>query len=150
MAPECDTLICKGSENAYRSILPPVANHYAKDADDFAMRLNRLTDEEFVALVDLIREGKEGISCIPEECVGVLIEQTLRRVGQDAGNELYALYEAGNCMPSMKQEPSVCKNNWRKGLWTTQFFFAEISAITDSAMATTSSWLNVSELMTRS
>ena len=59
------------------------------------MRLNRLTDEEFVALVDLIREGKEGISCIPEECVGVLIEQTLRRVGQDAGNELYALYEAG-------------------------------------------------------
>ncbi|HJK04812.1 MAG TPA: hypothetical protein O0X34_00345 [Methanocorpusculum sp.] len=95
LAPECDTLICKGSENAYRSILPPVANHYAKDADDFAMRLNRLTDEEFVALVDLIREGKEGISCIPEECVGVLIEQTLRRVGQDAGNELYALYEAG-------------------------------------------------------
>ena len=61
LAPECDTLICKGSENAYRSILPPVANHY----------------------------------CIPEECVGVLIEQTLRRVGQDAGNELYALYEAG-------------------------------------------------------
>ena len=61
LAPECDTLICKGSENAYRSILPPVANHYAKDADDFAMRLNRLTDEEFVALVDLIREGKEGI-----------------------------------------------------------------------------------------
>ena len=85
LAPECDTLICKGSENAYRSILPPVANHYAKDADDFAMRLNRLTDEEF----------KEGISCIPEECVGVLIEQTLRRVGQEAGNELYALYEAG-------------------------------------------------------
>ena len=41
------------------------------------------------------QEGKEGISCIPEECVGVLIEQTLRRVGQDAGNELYALYEAG-------------------------------------------------------
>ena len=75
LAPECDTLICKGSENAYRSILPPVANHYAKDADDFAMRLK--------------------ISCIPEECVGVLIEQTLRRVGQDAGNELYALYEAG-------------------------------------------------------
>ena len=95
LAPECDTLICKGSENAYRSILPPVANHYAKDADDFAIRLNRLTDEEFVTLVDLIREGKEGISCIPEECVGVLIEQTLRRVGQDAGNELYALYEAG-------------------------------------------------------
>lgn len=48
LAPECDTLICKGSENTYRSILPPVANHYAKDADDFAVRLNRLTDEGLV------------------------------------------------------------------------------------------------------
>ena len=63
LAPECDTLICKGSENAYRSILPPVANHYAKDADDFAMRLNRLTDEEFVALVDLIHTSPCGAGC---------------------------------------------------------------------------------------
>ena len=95
LAPECDTLICKGSENTYRSILPPVANHYAKGADDFATRLNRLTDGEFVTLVDMIRDGKEGISCIPEECAEVLIEQALRRAGPEAGNELYALYEAG-------------------------------------------------------
>ena len=64
-----------------------------------------------------------------------------------------------NCMPSTKQEPSACKtllavkHYWNKfvldnpvqkmidrnGSGTTQFFFAEISAITDSAMATTSS-----------
>lgn len=96
LAPECDTLICKGSENTYRSILAPVANHYAKDADDFASRLNRLSDGELVSLVDMIREGKEGIGCLPPECAEVLIEQALRRVGSDAGNELYALYESGS------------------------------------------------------
>lgn len=96
LAPECDTLICKGSENAYRSILAPVANHYAKDADDFAARLNRLSDGELVSLVDMIREGKEGIGCLPPECAEVLIEQALRRVGSDAGNELYALCESGS------------------------------------------------------
>ncbi len=96
LAPECDTLVCKGSENTYRSILAPVANHYAKDQDDFAERLNRLTEEEFLKLVDMIREGKEGIGCIPAECAEVLIEQTLRRAGPEAGNELYALYESGS------------------------------------------------------
>ncbi|HJJ88541.1 MAG TPA: hypothetical protein O0W81_00270 [Methanocorpusculum sp.] len=99
LAPECNTLICNGSKNTYRSILPPVANHYARNGDDFARRLNYLDDEEFTALINLIREGKESISCISEEYGEILIEQTIRRVGPDAGNELYALYEAGaQCM----------------------------------------------------
>jgi len=93
LAPECDTLVCGTSENQYRSILPPVANHYAKDADDFAARLNRLTEEEFVSLIELIRVGEEGITCLPTECAEVLIEQTMRRAGAEAANELYALYE---------------------------------------------------------
>ena len=96
LAPECDTLICRTSETAFRSILPPVATHYAKDADDFAARLNRLTEEEFVSLIELIRVGEEGMTCLPTECAEVLIEQTMRRAGVDAANELYALYELGN------------------------------------------------------
>jgi len=96
LAPECDTLICSTSETAFRSILPPVATHYAKDADDFAARLNRLTEEEFVSLIELIRVGEEGMTCLPTECAEVLIEQTMRRAGVDAANELYALYELGN------------------------------------------------------
>ena len=96
LAPECDTLICGKSEIQYRSILPPVANHYAKDADDFAARLNRLTENEFVSLIELIQNGKEGIRCLPQECAEVLIEQTMRRVGAETANELYALYELEN------------------------------------------------------
>ncbi|MDO5846203.1 MAG: hypothetical protein Q4Q04_04685 [Methanocorpusculum sp.] len=96
LAPECTTLMCSKSDAAFRSILAPVANHYAKDADDFAARLLRITDAEFIEIVDLIRSGKEGISCLPTECAAVLIAQALARAGMDAANELYALYESGN------------------------------------------------------
>ncbi|MCK9313450.1 MAG: hypothetical protein M0P20_05305 [Methanocorpusculum sp.] len=96
LAPECDTLICGKSETQYRSILPPVANHYAKDAEDFAARLNRLTENEFISLIELIQNGEEGIVCLPPECAEVLIEQTMRRAGAEAANELYELYELGN------------------------------------------------------
>ncbi len=72
-----------------------MANHYAKDADDFAARLNRLTEEEFVSLIELIRVGEEGITCLPTECAEVLIEQAMRRAGAEAANEQYALYEMG-------------------------------------------------------
>ena len=43
----------------------------------------------------MICDEKEVISCIPEECAEVIIEQALRRLGPEVGNELYALYEAG-------------------------------------------------------
>ena len=46
LAPECTSLTCAKSAAEYRSILAPVANHFAKDADDFASRLQLLTDEE--------------------------------------------------------------------------------------------------------
>lgn len=35
LAPECEGYLCSGSGVNYRSILPPVANHFSKDADDF-------------------------------------------------------------------------------------------------------------------
>lgn len=96
LAPECTSLMCSKSEAAFRSILAPVANHYAKGAEDFAARLQNLSDPEFIEIIDLIRCGKEGIGCLPTECAEVLIEQTMQRAGMDAANELYALYEAGN------------------------------------------------------
>ncbi|MDO5844075.1 MAG: hypothetical protein Q4Q53_02880 [Methanocorpusculum sp.] len=96
LAPECNSLMCSKSESNFRSILPPVGNHFAKDADDFARRLNGLSQDEFVYLIDLVRCGKEGIGCLPTECAEVLIEITIERVGSEAANELYALYEEGN------------------------------------------------------
>ena len=73
-----------------------MANHYAKDADDFAARLNRLTEEEFVSLIELIRVGEEGITLSAH---GVC--RSVNRTGNAAcrskrrQNEQYALYEMG-------------------------------------------------------
>ncbi len=49
-----------------------------------------------VSLIELIQNGEEGIVCLPPECAEVLIEQTMRRAGAEAANELYELYELGN------------------------------------------------------
>jgi hypothetical protein len=43
VAPECEGYLCSGSGVNYRSILPPLANHYSKDADDFLRRIKMLS-----------------------------------------------------------------------------------------------------------
>lgn len=43
VALECEGYLCSGSGMAYRSILPPLANHYAKDAQDFSQE-NKTTN----------------------------------------------------------------------------------------------------------
>ncbi|KAF1075752.1 hypothetical protein [Methanogenium sp. MK-MG] len=53
-APECEDLLCSDSKVPYRSVLPPVANHYAVDADDFRERITRLTADELEYLTTLI------------------------------------------------------------------------------------------------
>lgn len=47
----------QGSENNYRSIFLPFANHYASDAVDFAARIGGIDDEELSYLCELIRDG---------------------------------------------------------------------------------------------
>ena len=60
LAPECSDEICAGSGHAFRSILPPVANHFAMGEADFADRIGRLSDDDLRYLVDLVRDGGEG------------------------------------------------------------------------------------------
>lgn len=95
LAPECTSLTCSRSAAEFRSILAPVANHFAKDAEDFAARLLLLSDEEFFGIISLIRSGAESIGCLPVECAEVLISETMKRGDMNAANELYALYEMG-------------------------------------------------------
>ena len=95
LAPECTSLTCAKSAAEYRSILAPVANHFAKDAEDFESRLLRLTDEEFSRIIAMIRSGEESIGCLPVECAEILISETMKRGNMNAANELYALYEMG-------------------------------------------------------
>jgi len=92
LAPECEEMICSGSGVEFRSLLPPVANHYAKSEDDFRQRLNRLDDKDLVYLIEKMRSGEESVACIPPELAEVLIDVIRLRVGKPEANEVLDIY----------------------------------------------------------
>jgi len=83
-APECLGLVCAGSGGPYRSILPPLANHYATDAEDFGKRLERLNDDDLRYLVGLILDGSESLGCVPPDYIEVFLAFVDGRLGPDA------------------------------------------------------------------
>jgi hypothetical protein len=99
LAPECEEMICPGSELPFRSILPPVANHFSLDERDFGERLARLSDEELRYLIDEIRSGNESVMCIPPEYADVLAAFVAERISRDAANEVMTIYETAEECP---------------------------------------------------
>ncbi len=93
LAPECEDLICNGSRTEFRSIIPPVANHYSTDEKDFESRLNRLNDEELEYLIDEMRSGNESVGCISPFFFSILLDIVTQRLSKRAGQELLSIYE---------------------------------------------------------
>lgn len=97
-APECTGLFCAGSGGPYRSVLPPLANHYAADAEDFHVRLERLDDDDLRYLTGLILDGSESLGCVPPEYVEVFLTFVDNRLGRDAALAILQNYESeGGC-----------------------------------------------------
>ncbi len=98
LAPECEGIICSGSGSHYRSVLPPLANHFASDEDDFKRRLELLDDADISYLLDLIRDGSESLGCIPPAFVRAFVLMVAERVDFDTANELILIYsEEDSC-----------------------------------------------------
>jgi hypothetical protein len=97
LAPECSDEICAGSGHAFRSLLPPVANHFTTGEADFGERIGRLSDDDLRYLVDLIRDGGESLGCVPPELLSIFLQRVADRLGRKQAEELVALYteEAG-------------------------------------------------------
>jgi hypothetical protein len=93
LAPECTEIVCSGSGFAFRSILPPVANHFAVDAADFRSRLDRLTPDDLMYLVTLIRDGSESMGCVPPEYGGVFIDTVSAKLDTRTAAEMMEIYE---------------------------------------------------------
>lgn len=93
LAPECEDLICNGSRTEFRSIIPPVANHYSRDEKDFLSRLERLTNEEFEYLIEEMRSGKESVGCISPFFFSILLNLVTERLSKRTGQELLSIYE---------------------------------------------------------
>nr|WP_319540177.1 hypothetical protein [uncultured Methanospirillum sp.] len=92
MAPEFSGEACRGSGVAYKSLLPPVANHYSKDSDDFDARIGRLSDDEFRYLIDLMLTGEESLHCLSPEYFFRLEERIRKIAGQETAHRIGARY----------------------------------------------------------
>lgn len=97
VAPECEGYLCSGSGVNYRSILPPLANHYSKDADDFLRRIKLLSIYELEYLVRLIFFGEESLGCVPFEYITLFVENVSERLGEDIAAKVKKSYEDSEC-----------------------------------------------------
>jgi hypothetical protein len=98
LAPELEDVICRGSGLEYRSILPPTANHFATDDLDFAQRLDRLTKDELMYLMEMIKDGRESLGCLQEESAEVFIAVVQNNLSREDAALAREIYEAeGGC-----------------------------------------------------
>jgi hypothetical protein len=93
LAPELVDPTCAHAGHEFRSVLPPVSQHFSGTKEDFMQRLLRLSDEELNHLVDLIFEGMESLHCVRKEHVDALIEVVSMRLSKVKGSELLELYK---------------------------------------------------------
>lgn len=92
LAPECDDETCSNSGHRFRSILPPVANHYTNGSQDFARRFLRLDDEEFSYLVGLVLDGSESLGCLSPEYADTFFEIVSGRMGPDTATRVARVF----------------------------------------------------------
>ena len=92
MAPEYSGESCRGSGVAYRSLLPPVANHYSTSATDFMERINRLSSDDFRYMTELMLSGEESLHCLSPEYYSILEERIKAEAGPDIAREIGARY----------------------------------------------------------
>ena len=94
LSPECENIVCSGSGSQYRSIIPPVSNHYAKDEKDFEERFSRLSIQELKYLCDLIFNGSESLSCVPPKYAEVFTRILSKKLSNELAEKMRMFYES--------------------------------------------------------
>lgn len=92
MAPEFSGETCKGSGVPYKSLLPPVANHYARNVQDFSERINRLNPDDFMYLIELMVSGQESLHCLRPDFYAILEKRIKEVAGVDMVRRVGARY----------------------------------------------------------
>ena len=98
MAPEFTGENCSTIDAPYKSLLPPVANHYATSADDFLMRIQKLSVPDLQYLCDLIISREESLHCLSLEYFSLFIAHIKEMIGTSLAMKITAIYvaEQGN------------------------------------------------------
>lgn len=97
LAPELDEIVCEHSGVPYRSILPPLANHFARDLADFERRLGSLNNDELSYLVDLVMRGLESLSCMNPDYAEVFLRLVEDKISKETAKRVTARYIEGIC-----------------------------------------------------
>ncbi len=72
----------------YMNILPPVANHYSRNANDFERRLQNLSPEDIRYLADRIIDGSESVYHLPPDYAEVFFAYVGRMLAEDKARKL--------------------------------------------------------------
>jgi hypothetical protein len=94
MAPEFAGEECSVASSPYKSLLTPIAKHYAADADDFVMRIQKLSPDDLQYLCDLIISGKESLHCMPPDYFSMLVAHIKETIGAPLATRITAVYVA--------------------------------------------------------
>jgi hypothetical protein len=97
LAPEYAKIVCPGSGHEFQSVLPPVSNHIAEDGEDFAERIDRLSDDDWRYLTEQILKGRESLSCMPEEDVEAVLAHVAGSVSEETAERVRRLYHLSEC-----------------------------------------------------
>ena len=84
LAPELEGATGPAPGHDYKFILLPVSHKLAESPEDFANRVNRLTDEELSYLVELILKGEEDVHSLAEGDFDALVELMEKRLPEKA------------------------------------------------------------------
>ena len=80
LAPELEGTTGPAPGHEYKFILLPVSHKLAESPEDFANRVNKLTDEELNYLVELILKGDEDVRSLAEGDFDALVELMEKRL----------------------------------------------------------------------
>jgi len=80
IAPEFQGATGPAPGHDYKFILLPVSHKLSDSPEDFANRANRLTDDELIYIIDLIKKGEEDVRSLAEGDYDALLEMIEKRL----------------------------------------------------------------------
>jgi hypothetical protein len=84
IAPEFQGTTGPAPGHDYKFILLPVSHKLSESSEDFVNRVNRLTDDELIYVIDLIKKGDEDVRSLAEGDYDALLEMIEKRMPEKA------------------------------------------------------------------
>ncbi len=80
LAPELGGATGPAPGHDFKFVLLPVSHKFSESPEDFAARINRLSDEELNYLVEMVLKGEEDIRSLAEGDADAFIEVVEKRL----------------------------------------------------------------------